>query len=468
MGAGRQILRRKAFLLDPYMSVFFMLTISFPEAVLVSYFAIQFMGGKPRLPEVVLIGLIQAIIAYIVRSLPVPVGFHTLFQLFSYVALLCIIAHISIRAASIGSIAGLLGILLYETSASQLVAFVTGQTIVELINDNYKRLLFDVPTQLAMIATIILFKKYDITFPQVIRGQVVKERQADNSVSVIQDIHKEYLPAVVFIFLPLMLLWMLNFTQVSVQVNIAGGYYSTLFKVLFNTLVIILAFMSLWSIKKIQKSIEKEMEAARAAETIDQLKELILSIRKQRHDFNHQLQAVYGLMEVGNFSGAREYIKNTYHYVSSTGELIKTDSPTVSALLYTKIGIAETRNIKFDIGIDCSLENFPPTGNEASSLLGNLVDNAFDAVEGNEAGNRVVRLDIRAERGEYSLEVANRGSLDASLVEKIFTPNFTTKMGHGGLGLAIVKEITEKYGGNVQLSSGNGETVFSVSIPFKR
>lgn len=444
-----------------------MVTVSFPEAMLASYFAIQFMGGRPRLPDVVVIGMIYAVVAYIVRNLPIPMGLHTILLLMSIIVLIHLIARVSLWMAAIGSIAGALLSLLADAAASQFVMFVTGQTMESLLDSHYKRMLVSIPALSIMFLTVLLFKRFNINFAKITRWQVISEKYQVDINAGSADIYKQYLPAVVFLFLPVMLLWLVNFTQVSVQMSGDGDYPATSFKVLFNILVIILAFMSLWSVKRIMGSIEKEMEAVRAAETIDRLKELIMSIRKQRHDFNHQLQAVYGLMETGDFSGAREYIKNTYHYVSGTGELIKTDNPAVSALLYAKIGIAETRNIKFDISIECSLGGFPLNANEASSLLGNLIDNAFDAVEGNGAGDRLVRLDIAAERGEYILEVVNRGEINPSLSGKIFTLSFTTKEGHNGLGLAIVQEIADKHRGSVKLSSGDEETVFRVIIPFK-
>jgi len=449
------------------MSVFFMITVSFPEAMLASYFAIQFMGYRPRLPDVVIIGLIYAVVAYIVRSLPIPMGLHTILLIMSITVLIHLIARVSLWAASIGSIAGAFLSLLSDAAASQFVMFVTGQTMESLLDSHYKRMLVSIPALSIMFLIVLLFKRFNINFARITRWQVVSQKYQVDINSGDAGIYKQYLPAVVFLFLPVMLLWLVNFTQVSVQMNGDGDYHAISFKVLFNILVIILAFMSLWSVKRIMGSVEREMEAVRAAETIDRLKELILSIRKQRHDFNHQLQAVYGLMETGDFTGAREYIQNTYHYVSGTGELIKTDNPAVSALLYAKIGIAETRNIKFDINIECSLESFPLNANDASSLLGNLIDNAFDAVEGKGAGERLVRLDIIAERGEYILDVANRGEIDSGLSGKIFTLSFTTKEGHNGLGLAIVKDIAAKHRGSVRVSSGNGETLFRVIIPFK-
>ncbi len=445
------------------MSVLIMLTISFPEALLMTYLAIQFMGGRPRLTEVILIAMIQAIVAYIVRSLPIPVGSHTVLLALSYITLLVIIARLPYWGAAIGIITGFVFLIILEIFVIQLMLNVAGITLQSIIIDPYKRIMVFVPIAGMMLIMILVFKKYDITFHRIIRWRVPENKYpayADTG-------NKEYLPAVIFIFLPIFLLFILNFTYVSVEIDVAGSY-PDLFKAFFNALIVILTFVSIWALRKINKAVEKEYEAARATETINQLKELIFSIRKQRHDFNHQLQAVYGLIETGSHEKARDYIRKTYNYVSGTGELIKTDNPAISALLYTKIGIAETRNIRFDINIECSLEEFPLNGNEASSLLGNLVDNAFDAVEKNEAGKRVVRFGIAAVRGEYVVEVANPGELDKHISERIFEASFTTKEGHAGLGLAIVRELAEKYKGNTQVISGSGETSLRVSIPRRR
>lgn len=454
--------------MDPYMSIFFMLTISFPEAMLMSYFVIQFMGGRPRLLEVVLIGLIQMIVAYIVRTLPIPMGLHTILLGLSCTTLIYLISRIPFLSAVIGFVAGITLEILQEVFVMQTFLRITGLNIETAINNPYMRVFIYIPIAAIMLVTIILFKRYDITFARITRLQPFNGKYQLDSGPGSDLSYKEYLPAVIFIFLPVFLLFLVNFSYVSVQIGDNRGQYPVLFKFLFNGLILTLAFMSLWAMQRIRRSIEKEFEAKNAAKTIEHLKELILSIRKQRHDFNHQLQAVYGLIETGNYSGAREYIQNTYHYVSGTGELIKTDNPPVSALLYSKIGIAETMNTKFDISIECSLEEFPLKSNEASSLLGNLIDNAFDAVEKNGAVDRLVRLNITSERGEYLIELANRGELDPLAVKQVFKPNFTTKNGHAGLGLTIVKEIVIKYKGTIQLSCEGGETIFRVNIPLRR
>ena len=448
------------------MSVLFMLTISFPESMLMAYFVIQFMGGRPRLVEIVLIGLIQSVVAYIVRDLPIPVGMHTIMQILSYVVLLCFIARVSLLASSIGIIIGVAFYLSQEIITGQILLGITGLTMQAVVNHPYMRIFFFLPSIAVMLSVIAMSKKYNINFGRITSWDTFKENHYVDSRD--DKIRKEYLPLAIFIFLPVLLLFVLNFTYVPVRLEDYSGNYSDFLKILINGLIIFLAFVSVWALRRISRSIEEEYEAKKSLETIEQLKELILSIRKQRHDFNNHLQAVYGLIETGSYEKARDYIQNTYHYVTSTGELIKTDNPSISALLYTKIIISETRSIKFGINIDCSLEEFPLNSNESTSVVGNLIDNAFDAVEKLNVEQREVNLSIYTERGNYFITVSNIGEIEESVRERLFETSVTTKNGHAGLGLTIIREIVDRYKGNVKVENCERKVVFILQFPIKR
>lgn len=152
--------------------------------------------------------------------------------------------------------------------------------------------------------------------------------------------------------------------------------------------------------------------------------------------------------------------------VSRTGGLIKTNNFSISALLYTKTGLAEARNIDLEIAVACSLKELPLTPLESSSLLGNLIDNALEAVEEETGEHRQVKLEISTGHGLYVIACVNRGDpIAPEIRENIFKPDFTTKEGHSGLGLTIVKEIVNKYRGAIHLNSDDHNTTFTVTIP---
>lgn len=269
----------------------------------------------------------------------------------------------------------------------------------------------------------------------------------------------------VFICMPLLLLIALRSND-----NLPGYIFPEehfdFFIVLVGIFTAVLIGLYVVAVRKFGEYVETEYEAKRAVENLKQIKQLVDSSRKQRHDFYHQLQTVYGLLEGGFFDRARNYINRMFSSVSRTGVLIKTDNFTISALLYTKIGLAEARNIDLEITVDCSLKELPLTPLESSSLLGNLIDNALEAVEEKTGEHRQVKLEITIEHGVYVIACANGGDpIAPEIRENIFKPDFTTKEGHSGLGLAIVKDIVNKYRGAIHLNSDGHNTTFTVTIP---
>ncbi|MBF7084640.1 GHKL domain-containing protein [Desulfallas sp. Bu1-1] len=95
--------------------------------------------------------------------------------------------------------------------------------------------------------------------------------------------------------------------------------------------------------------------------------------------------------------------------ISNPAEVVKTDNPGISAMLFAKAGQAEARGIPFSVSVDCSLQGGPLSTMEANSLLGNLLDNAIEAAAAYTGAHRSVRLEITRQPGEYVFTVANTG-----------------------------------------------------------
>lgn len=111
----------------------------------------------------------------------------------------------------------------------------------------------------------------------------------------------------------------------------------------------------------------------------------------------------------------------------------------------------------------------------------NLITNAIQAVEirqkevaeqGGEAFNGKVMIFLRnsTKEGYYDIVVDDNGSgVKDENLDRLFTPNFTTKSGGTGLGLAICRKIIEKCNGEISYCKSFvlGGASFTVTIPIK-
>ena len=201
-------------------------------------------------------------------------------------------------------------------------------------------------------------------------------------------------------------------------------------------------------------------------EAYRQLEDLNRTLRAQRHDFKNHLQVVYSLTEMAAYDDVQEYVQRIYEDVQSVGSFIRTSVPAVNALLSAKAADCTERGIAFETDIQSTWDPIQVPGWEMCRILGNLVDNAIDAVL--EAKDRTpqVRVCIGEDIRSWTLQVSNNGpEIPAAQRREIFQPGFTTKAAGRGNGLSIVAGLLEKYGGEMRLESDHECTCFSCSFP---
>jgi signal transduction histidine kinase len=93
----------------------------------------------------------------------------------------------------------------------------------------------------------------------------------------------------------------------------------------------------------------------------------------------------------------------------------------------------------------------------------NLLVNAAHAMQ----GEGVIRVSIRRDRGFCNIVFIDSGpGIPPALLEKVFTPFFTTKARGTGLGLPTAKRLIEAQGGaiSVQCAPAGGTSV-TVQLP---
>jgi signal transduction histidine kinase len=121
---------------------------------------------------------------------------------------------------------------------------------------------------------------------------------------------------------------------------------------------------------------------------------------------------------------------------------------------------------------DRSLPRICAYGSELNQVWTNLIDNAVDAMSGNDSGS-VKQLTVRTARDPVGVlvEVTDTGSgIPSEVQSRIYDPFFTTKpIGEGtGLGLDAVSRIVRKHRGDIHVDSKPGDTRFQVRLPLSR
>jgi two-component system CitB family sensor kinase len=103
-----------------------------------------------------------------------------------------------------------------------------------------------------------------------------------------------------------------------------------------------------------------------------------------------------------------------------------------------------------------------------TTILGNLIDNAVDALTGTPAPRRI-EISVVESAQSVTVVVSDNGpGVDPTANERIFHNGYTTKRGslvrHSGLGLSLVHNTVTKLGGSISVSEGPGAT-FTVVLP---
>ncbi|WP_075865475.1 sensor histidine kinase [Carboxydothermus islandicus] len=440
------------------MSLPVLLFISLPEAMLVSVIGLSLLGFKSTLKEITLIGIFQAICSYFIRSLPIAFGIHSILQLITFSLIISFIYLIPYKLSFLAALLGLSIYLAVEMVSAPLIFNLTGLSLSSVLNNFWERLVFFLPEALILVIIILLIQRLNLRFP---------ERWLD-----LLGANKSYIlksAPLISLFLLQFILIMLIYLAIYLENNSLSKiktFISDPFMLILMDALISVLFI--FSMKRIINLLQEEIKLKTQLDYLNQIEELVRTLRLQRHNFNHELQVIYGLLEVEAFREAKEYIKKYLEEIAVTSELIKTDKLEITALLQTKASLAESRKINFKVEVKTSLRDLPLEVRDFNVILGNLIDNAFEAVERLPSDQRKVEVELTKDLMGYVFIVRNYGlPIKQEVIEKIFEPGFSTKGEGRGMGLYSVKKLVQKYNGDIQVKSDANWTIFTVQLPDK-
>jgi sensor histidine kinase regulating citrate/malate metabolism len=134
------------------------------------------------------------------------------------------------------------------------------------------------------------------------------------------------------------------------------------------------------------------------------------------------------------------------------------EDPAVAALLVAKLSRAGELGVSFSLAEGARLGHHDPVlSADLVTVVGNLVDNAFDSVG---RGGEVV-MDVEDDGERIEIEVRDSGGGIAPRdLERVFEPGFTTTVGEDvkghGVGLALTRMACARHGGAVTVSQRGG------------
>lgn len=216
--------------------------------------------------------------------------------------------------------------------------------------------------------------------------------------------------------------------------------------------------------------------AVETAQLLDQrnhqlaaLRRVVRMLREQTHEHANRLHAVGGLLALGEVDEAKEFL----HVLESSHAQIRNaldarvHVPTVAGLVFAVAIVAGQRGIALTLTPDSSLRALPPTLTETQvvTILGNLLDNAFDAVATMPPERREVMLHLDDHDGAMVIEVTDLGDGLPSGMPEVFDRGVSFKRGHAGIGLALVADAARAAMGEVEAIPEEGRTTVRVSIP---
>jgi two-component system CitB family sensor kinase len=194
------------------------------------------------------------------------------------------------------------------------------------------------------------------------------------------------------------------------------------------------------------------------------------TLRAQSHEFANRLHTLVGLVELGRYSEAIQFVTDVSAARTEFTDRLQAaiGEPKLAALILAKVSLADERDVTLRVMDDSRVGSGISGVSEVLTVVGNLVDNAIDAAA-QAAGPRWVELTILAVEHDLLVRVRDSGhGVPQDMRDAIFMDGVTTKSSvtgaRRGLGLALVRRVVESRGGMISVGHDGG-AVFTAVLP---
>ncbi|WP_429790566.1 ATP-binding protein [Brevibacillus formosus] len=219
-------------------------------------------------------------------------------------------------------------------------------------------------------------------------------------------------------------------------------------------------------------SFRNRSELFEVTQELSRVKEYAEVLRSQTHEYSNKLHLISGLIQLESYQEAIETISSelNVHVHNTTFIMQEVPDPLIGGLLLGKLNQANERKVELKIDPESNFRDIPASIDRSQLIviLGNLIDNAMDAVKAPGAIAPEITIFLLNMEEVLLIEVEDLGpGISEENAERIFELGFSTKQQpNHGYGLHLVKQAVLHVHGNIT-HTGNpaGGTIFTVTIP---
>ncbi|MFC7847480.1 ATP-binding protein [Arthrobacter sp. NPDC057388] len=205
-------------------------------------------------------------------------------------------------------------------------------------------------------------------------------------------------------------------------------------------------------------SLERELGTTRTATD---------TLRAQAHEFANQLHTISGLIQIGEYDAVVQFVNGTTSNRTRLNDEVtsRIGDPALAALLIAKSSLAAERGVALQLAEESRLGKVDEElSRDLTTVVGNLVDNALDAVTN--TSDAKVEVLIGDDDGGVRVDVRDSGpGVPAEVMDNIFRQGFSTKNspdGGRGYGLALARVVCQRRGGRLTVRNDHGAVFTAV------
>ena len=187
---------------------------------------------------------------------------------------------------------------------------------------------------------------------------------------------------------------------------------------------------------------------------------------RTRHDFRQTLRTLNNMARADRAEDICSFLSDYMNDLPENETVIYCKNSAVNAILNHYAVQAKQKGIAVRLDIDDVGEQGMLSDAELCTMLGNLLENAIEELNGGQTEAREIRLGVICAPDANIITCEDTGGgIREEILPRIFEKGVTSKGENHGTGLFLVKQLADKYGGEIEIETEEGEgTCFTVTF----